>query len=82
MIEFSSLLKERRRKLLNEVFGIDARRVKPFSENDRGEDRSGRLRLDRRHIRNRSIIIYIQDFHCLNIGYGIENAEVCVQCGW
>jgi predicted CopG family antitoxin len=32
-------LKERRRKLLNEVFGIDAKRVKSFSENDRGEDR-------------------------------------------
>jgi len=40
VIEFSSLLKERRRKLLNEVFGIDAKRVKFFSENDRDEDRS------------------------------------------
>ena len=27
------------------------------------------------------INIYIQEFHCLNAGYGIENAEVCVQCG-
>ena len=35
----TSPLKERRRKLLNEVFGIDAKRVKSFSENDRGEDR-------------------------------------------
>ena len=40
VIEFSSLLKECRRKLLNEVFDIDAKRVKSFSENDRGEDRS------------------------------------------
>ena len=40
VIEFLSLLKERRRKLLNEGFGIDAKRVKSFSENDRGEDRS------------------------------------------
>jgi len=36
----ASLLKEGRRHLLNEVFGIDAKRVKSFSENDRGEDRS------------------------------------------
>ena len=35
----TSPLKERRRKLLNEVFGIDVKRVKSFSENDRGEDR-------------------------------------------
>ena len=34
------LLKESRRHLLNEAFGIDAKRVKSFSENDRGEDRS------------------------------------------
>jgi len=34
------LLKESRIRLLNEAFGIDAKRVKPFSENDRGEDRS------------------------------------------
>jgi len=34
------LQKEGRRRLLNEAFGIDAKRVKPFSENDRGEDRS------------------------------------------
>ena len=40
VIEFSSLLKERRRKLLNERFGIDAKRVKSFREHDRGEDRS------------------------------------------
>jgi len=40
VIEFSSLLKERRRKLLNDVFGIDAKKVKSYSENDRGEDRS------------------------------------------
>ena len=36
VIEFSSLLKERRRKLLNERFGIDAKSVKPFREHDRG----------------------------------------------
>jgi hypothetical protein len=40
VIEFSSPLKKRWRKLLNEVFGIDAKRVKSFSENDRDEDRS------------------------------------------
>ena len=34
------LLKESRRHLLNEAFGIDAKRVKSFSENDRGEDRN------------------------------------------
>ena len=34
------LQKEGRRRLLDEAFGIDAKRVKPFSENDRGEDRS------------------------------------------
>lgn len=34
------LQKEGRRHLLNEAFGIDAKRVTPFSENDRGEDRS------------------------------------------
>lgn len=32
--------KERRSRLLNEAFGIDAKRVKSFNENDRGEDRS------------------------------------------
>jgi hypothetical protein len=52
VIEFSSLLKDRRRKLLNDVFGIDAKGVTSFSENGRGEDRSGHLRLDRRPIRN------------------------------
>ena len=40
VIEISSPLKERRRKLLTEVFGIDAKRVKSFSENYRDEDRS------------------------------------------
>lgn len=34
------LLKESRRHLLNEAFGIDSKRVKSFTENDRGEDRS------------------------------------------
>jgi len=34
------LLKESRRHLLNEAFGIDAKRVKSFSENERGEDHS------------------------------------------
>jgi hypothetical protein len=34
------LLKECRRHLLYEAFGIDAKRIKSFSENDRGEDRS------------------------------------------
>jgi len=53
VIEFSSLLKERRRKLLNERFGIDAKRVKPFREHDRGEDRSGHLRMDRIAYRQR-----------------------------
>ncbi len=33
-------LKERRQGLLEEVFGVDRDRVKPFTEEDRGEDRS------------------------------------------
>ncbi|HIE23609.1 MAG TPA: VapB-type antitoxin [Candidatus Korarchaeota archaeon] len=33
-------LKERRKRLLEEVFGVDRDRVKPFTEEDRGEDRS------------------------------------------
>ncbi|RLG42410.1 MAG: VapB-type antitoxin [Thermoproteota archaeon] len=32
-------LKERRQRLLEEIFGIDRNRVKPFTEEDRGEDR-------------------------------------------
>lgn len=33
------LLKERRVRYLNQVFGADKGRVKPFKEVDRGEDR-------------------------------------------
>ncbi|MEM2087759.1 MAG: ribbon-helix-helix protein, CopG family [Thermoproteota archaeon] len=32
-------LMERRRRMLEEVFGIDKGRIKPFTEEDRGEDR-------------------------------------------
>jgi predicted CopG family antitoxin len=32
-------LKERRQRILEEVFGLDRGRVKPFTEEDRGEDR-------------------------------------------
>ncbi|MEM2598797.1 MAG: ribbon-helix-helix protein, CopG family [Thermoproteota archaeon] len=32
-------LLERRRRMLEEVFGIDKGRIKPFTEEDRGEDR-------------------------------------------
>ena len=31
---------ERRRRTLEEIFGIDRERVRAFSEEDRGEDRS------------------------------------------
>jgi predicted CopG family antitoxin len=31
---------ERRKKGLEEVFGIDKGKIKPFTEEDRGEDRS------------------------------------------
>lgn len=31
---------ERRRRLLEEVFGVDKGRISPFTEEDRGEDRS------------------------------------------
>ncbi|MEM2122154.1 MAG: VapB-type antitoxin [Candidatus Bathyarchaeia archaeon] len=34
------LLIERRRRVLEEVYGVDKGRVKPFTEEDRGEDRS------------------------------------------
>ncbi|MEM2593498.1 MAG: VapB-type antitoxin [Candidatus Bathyarchaeia archaeon] len=34
------LIMQRRRQRLEEVFGIDRGRIKPFSEEDRGEDRS------------------------------------------
>jgi len=33
-------LKERRQRILEDVFGIDRGRVKPFTEEGRGEDRS------------------------------------------
>jgi hypothetical protein len=33
-------LKERRQRILEDVFGIDRGRVKPFTEEDRGGDRS------------------------------------------
>lgn len=32
-------LAERRQRMLEEVFGMDKGRVKPFTEEDRGEDR-------------------------------------------
>lgn len=32
-------LLERRQKILEEVFGIDRGKIKPFTESDRGEDR-------------------------------------------
>lgn len=32
-------LLERRRRMLEEVFGADKGRIKPFTEEDRGEDR-------------------------------------------
>jgi predicted CopG family antitoxin len=32
-------LAERRRRLLEEVFGVDKGRLRPFTEEDRGEDR-------------------------------------------
>ncbi len=32
-------LKERRKRLLEEVFGVDRNREKPFMEENRGEDR-------------------------------------------
>ncbi|MBO3799052.1 MAG: ribbon-helix-helix protein, CopG family [Thermoproteota archaeon] len=32
-------LMERRQRMLEEVFGIDKGRIKPFTEEDRGEDR-------------------------------------------
>ncbi|RLG45992.1 MAG: VapB-type antitoxin [Thermoproteota archaeon] len=32
-------LRERRKRLLEEVFGVDRDRVKPFTEEDRGEGR-------------------------------------------
>lgn len=32
-------LKERRQRILEEIFGLDRGRVKPFTEEDRGEDR-------------------------------------------
>ncbi|MGC8850222.1 MAG: VapB-type antitoxin [Candidatus Bathyarchaeia archaeon] len=31
---------ERRRRILEEAYGVDKGRVKPFTEEDRGEDRS------------------------------------------
>jgi len=31
---------ERRKKSLDEMFGIDKEKIKPFTEEDRGEDRS------------------------------------------
>ncbi len=34
------LLKERRTRYLNQVFGADKGRLQPFTEADRGEDRS------------------------------------------
>jgi len=33
------LLRERRRRVIRSVFGKDADRISPFSEEDRGEDR-------------------------------------------
>jgi len=32
-------LAERRRRILEEVFGVDKERLRPFTEEDRGEDR-------------------------------------------
>ncbi|MEM1509628.1 MAG: hypothetical protein QXY49_00755 [Thermofilaceae archaeon] len=34
------LIVQQRKRRLEEVFGVDKGRVKPFSEEDRGEDRS------------------------------------------
>lgn len=34
------LLQANRRRILSQVFGADQGRVKPFTEEDRGEDRS------------------------------------------
>lgn len=34
------LLMKHRRMLINDLFGIDAERINPFTEEDRGEDRS------------------------------------------
>ena len=34
------LVKKHREDLLNEVFGADRGKIKPFSEDDRGEDRN------------------------------------------
>jgi hypothetical protein len=34
------LVKQHRRELLKEAFGIDRRKIRPFSEDDRGEDSS------------------------------------------
>jgi predicted CopG family antitoxin len=33
------LLVERRQRMVEEVFGVDKGKVKPFTEEDRGEDR-------------------------------------------
>ena len=34
-----SLIKKQRKAILEKAFGIDRDRIKPFSEEDRGEDR-------------------------------------------
>ncbi len=34
------LIRRQRKMLIDEAFGLDRRRIKPFSEEDRGEDRS------------------------------------------
>jgi hypothetical protein len=35
-----ALIVERRRSILDEVFGVEKGRIRPFAEGDRGEDRS------------------------------------------
>lgn len=35
-----SLIKKQRKTILEKAFGIDRDRIKPFSEEDRGEDRN------------------------------------------
>ena len=38
-VAIQSLIKKQRRAILEKAFGIDRDRIKPFSEEDRGEDR-------------------------------------------
>jgi predicted CopG family antitoxin len=35
-----SLIKKQRKTILEQAFGVDRARIKPFSEEDRGEDRT------------------------------------------